>query len=161
VRIGRLGDSALIARRLAPIRMAVCASPDYLRTHGVPADPRDLAGHHCLCYSQSPTPTAWRFTSGAGLPIQVEIKGRMQANNGDVLRVAALNGLGVCYLPTFIVGADLQAGTLVSMLTEFIPSDSAAYAVYPTARHLSPKVRAFVDFLVERFAGTPYWDLVQ
>ena len=161
VRIGRLGDSSLIARRLAPIHMAVCASPDYLERRGTPVTPQDLVQHDCLFYSQGPALDVWRFVSAEGTPLQVEVKGRMRANNGDALRVAALKGLGLCDLPTFIVGADLQAGTLVSVLSEFMPSDSAAYAVYPTVRHLSPKVRAFVDFLLERFGGTPYWDLVR
>jgi len=71
-----------------------------------------------------------------------------------------VKGLGLCYLPTFIAGADLQSGALASVLGPFVPDDFAAYAVYPSARLLSPKVRAFVDFLIERFGGTPYWDLV-
>ena len=160
VRIGRLGDSSLIARRVASIRMAVCASPDYWRRKGVPEVPADLAGHDCLIYSLMPTPDSWRLLSSNGTPVQVEVTGRLSANNGDVLRAAALKGLGVCYQPTFIVGADLQAGTLVSVLPDHVPDDIAAYAVYPSSRHLSPKVRAFVDFLSERFGGTPYWDLV-
>lgn len=161
VRIGRLGDSSLVARRLAPIRMALCGSPDYLARRGTPLGPQNLAHHDCLFYSQTSAPDAWRFVTPEGAPMQVDIKGRMRANNGDALRVAALRGLGLCYLPTFIVGADLQAGTLVSLLSDFIPSDSAAYAVYPSTRHLSPKVRAFVDFLAEWFGSVPYWDLVR
>lgn len=161
VRIGRLAESSLIARRLAPIRMAVCASPDYLARRGVPAVPRDLAAHDCLGYGPAGSGPVWRFVAADGAPLTVEVKGRMRANNGDALKEAAIGGLGLCYLPTFIVGADLQAGTLVSVLPGFMPTDSAAYALYPTGRHLSPKVRAFVDFLIERFGTTPYWDLVQ
>jgi DNA-binding transcriptional LysR family regulator len=159
IRIGRLEDSSLIARHLAPIRMAVCGSPAYLDRRGIPAHPRDLSGHDCLCYTLMSGSDVWDFVAdGEAMP--VEIAGRLRADNGDALRVAALRGLGLCYLPTFIAGADLQSGSLVSVLGEFMPADFAAYAVYPTARLLSPKVRAFVDFLIERFGGTPYWDLV-
>lgn len=161
VRIGRLGDSSLIARRLAPIRMVVCASPEYFARRGIPTTPQELSHHDCLTYSLTASPGIWRFQTPDGSTSSSEIKGRMVANNGDVLRMAALKGLGVCYLPTFIVGADLQAGTLVSALTDFISADLAAYAVYPTSRHLSPKVRAFVDFLIDWFGPVPYWDLVQ
>lgn len=162
VRIGRLGDSSLIARRLAPIRMVVCASPEYFAHRGIPATPQDLSRHECLAYSLAASPGTWRFQAPGGATVSVEIKStRMAANNGDVLRMAALKGLGICYLPTFIVGADLQAGTLVSALTDVISADLAAYAVYPTSRHLSPKVRAFVDFLIDWFGPVPYWDLVQ
>lgn len=160
IRIGRLEDSSLIARRLAPIRMTVCASPEYLEERGAPAHPRDLSGHDCLCYTLMSDGAFWDFSAPGGAPLRVAVKGRMRADNGDALKVAALKGLGLCYLPTFIVGADLQSGALASVLTEFMPSDVAAHAIYPTARLLSPKVRAFVDFLTERFGDTPYWDLV-
>ncbi len=160
IRLGKLADSSLIARRLAPVRMAVCASPDYLEAAGTPVVPGDLAHHACLSYSLWSAADSWHFVTPDGKDQQVEIKGRMRANNGDALRVAALKGLGVCYLPTFIVGADLQSGSLVSVLGDFMPKDRAAHAVYPTSRHLSPKVRAFVDFLSEWFGHAPYWDLV-
>jgi DNA-binding transcriptional LysR family regulator len=161
VRIARMADSSLVARKLAPIRRAICASPAYFARHGVPATPDDLKVHECLTYSNLPTPGEWRLLHPGGRPWPVEIKGRFQANNGDALLAAALAGLGVINQPTFIVGRDLQAGTLVSVLTEFTPQDSALHAVYPHSRHLSPKVRAFVDFLVERFGPRPYWDLVE
>ncbi len=161
VRIGRLSDSSLIARRLFPVRMVVCASPDYLARRGTPLTPRDLGQHDCLIYTLPASPGTWRFQDADGDALQVDVNGRVRANNGDALRAAALKGLGLCYLPTFIVGADLQASTLVSVLNDYMPSDSAAYAVYPTARHLLPKVRAFVDFLCDWYGNTPYWDLVQ
>ena len=89
------------------------------------------------------------------------MKGRLSANNGDLLRVAALRGFGLVNLPTFIVGGDLQAGVLATTLDDFIAQDMALSAVYPQSRHLSPKVRALVDFLVDRFGPRPYWDLVE
>ncbi|MDB5649604.1 MAG: LysR family transcriptional regulator, partial [Hyphomicrobiales bacterium] len=156
VRIGAMDDSSLIARRLAPIRRVVCASPDYFKVHGVPQSPDDLKAHECLCNSNIPSGHEWRFTAVNGKPWPVTVQGRLSANNGDALRVAALKGLGLTNLPTFIVGGDLQAGTLTTVLDSFIPQDLALNAVYPHARHLSPKVRAFVDFLADRFGPRPY-----
>lgn len=160
VRIGSLADSSLVARRLAPVRRAVCASPAYLTARGVPASPDDLATHDCLCYSNMPT-QEWRFIAADGRPWLVAVAGRLSANNGDAIRAAALRGVGLAMLPTFLVGGDLQAGTLMTVLDGFIPQDMTLNAVYPHARHLSPKVRAFVDFLAERFGPRPYWDLVE
>ena len=91
----------------------------------------------------------------------MDVRGTVTANNGDALRVAALKGLGLTLLPTFIVGADLQAGNLVTVLDQYMVQKLAMHAVYPTSRHLSPKVRAFVDFLFERFGARQYWDLVE
>lgn len=161
VRIGTLTNSSLIARRLAPIRRVVCASPDYFHRHGVPETPDDLKAHLCLPNTNISLLHEWRFRTAEGQPWPVEIRGRMSANNGDALRIAALKGLGLTFLPTFIVGVDLQAGTLNTVLDPFIPQDMTLNAVYPHARHLSPKVRAFVDFLAQRFGPRPYWDLVE
>lgn len=161
VRLGRLGDSSLIARKLAQSRRAVCGSPDYLKLHGVPRRPDDLKQHQCLCYSNLAMADEWRFMRDDGSAWPVEVSGRLHADNGDALREAALKGLGLVYLPTFIIGRDLQAATLVSVLTEYVPQDAGLYVVYPHARHLSPKVRAFIDFLANRFGGQPYWDLVE
>lgn len=160
IRIGKLNDSSLIARFLAPANIAVVASADYLAKRGRPCTPDDLDQHCCLLYSNLATADEWSFVAHDGKKISVEVSGRLRANNGDVLRQAALGGLGLVMLPTFIVGADLQAGTLVRVLEEFVPQQVGVYAVYPHARHLSPKVRAFVDFLAERFGPRPYWDLV-
>jgi DNA-binding transcriptional LysR family regulator len=161
VRIGTMDDSSLIARRLAPIRRVVCASPEYFKAHGVPQSPDGLKAHECLCNSNIASSHEWRFLAMDGKPWPVTVKGRLSVNNGDALRMAALKGLGVTNLPTFIVGGDLQAGTLTTVLDEFIPQDMALNAVYPHSRHLSPKVRAFVDFLADRFGPRPYWDLVE
>ncbi|OIQ98366.1 HTH-type transcriptional regulator DmlR [mine drainage metagenome] len=161
IRIGKLDDSSLIARFLAPARIAAVASPDYLARHGTPAAPADLARHRCLCYSNLTSPDEWTFQAADGSRSTVKVRGRVRANNGDVLRQAAISGLGVTVLPTFIVGADLQAGTLVPVLEDYLPQTIGIYAIYPHARHLSPKVRAFVDFLADRFGPRPYWDLVE
>jgi DNA-binding transcriptional LysR family regulator len=159
VRIGHLEDSSLVARRLAPVRRVVCASPGYLAARGTPASPDELKAHECLCYSN--VPREWRFATADGRPWSVEVRGRLSTNNGDGLRVAALKGMGIINQPTFIVGGDLQSGTLVSLLDVFVPQDIALNAVYPHSRHLSPKVRTFVDFLAERFGPRPYWDSVE
>jgi len=158
VRIGKLDDSSLVARKLAPMRRTVCAAPAYLEKRGVPASPDDLKAHECLCYSNLGLSQEWRFVRPDGAPWPVDVHGRLHANNGDALRAAALRGFGLAVLPSFLVGRDFQSGALVSVLEPFMPQDSAMYAVYPHARHLSPKVRAFVDFLAERFGPDPYWD---
>lgn len=157
VRIAALPESSLIARRLAPVRRAVCASPAYWRRHGRPAHPRDLGRHDCLIYTNLPTPNDWRFRDGGG-SFSIRVGGRLAANNGDALREAALAGLGVCVAPTFIVGGDLRSGRLEAVLQGFVEDTVAVYGVYPHRRHLSAKVRAFVDFLVVRFGPKPYWD---
>jgi DNA-binding transcriptional LysR family regulator len=161
VRIGRLEDSSLVARKLAPIRRAVCASSTYLNARGVPHSPDDLTAHECLCYSNVAVANEWRFTAQDGRLWPVQVKGRLSTNNGDALVAAALKGLGLVNQPTFIVGHHLQDGTLIAVLDEFVHQDMAVSAVYPHSRHLSPKVRAFVDFLVERFGPRPYWDLME
>ena len=159
VRIGELSDSSLIARRLAPARMMVCGAPAYFERHGVPETPADLAGHNCLGYSLLAAPGEWHFT-GPGRAQTVRTSGSFHANNGDALRAAALAGLGIVVQPSFIVGTDVARGALVRVLAGFTPRESTIYAVFPHHRHLSAKVRVFVDFLVDRFAPEPYWDAV-
>lgn len=157
IRITRLPDSSLIARKLAPFRVAVCASPDYWRQHARPVRPEDLKQHNCLNYKYLLTGDAWPF-HGPGGKQPVRVGGNLRANNGEALRSAALGGLGVFMAPTFIVGEDLQAGRLEEVLHELTEPGRDIYAVYPETRHLSAKVRAFIDFLVERFGPDPYWD---
>ena len=161
VRIGALSDSSLIAKKLAPIRRVICASPQYIAAHGTPTTPKDLRDHQCLCNSSQSSGQEWRFNMPDGKPVMVAVTGRMTMNNGDALRVAALNHLGLIDIPTFIVGGDLKAGALVSVLDDHVPQSLALHAVYSHARHLSPKVRAFIDFLASRFGPRPYWDLVE
>ena len=153
VRIGVLADSSLIARRLADSPMALAAAPSYLARSGRPTVPEDLGHHTCLLYSYHANPGLWRFRGAEGEE-SVRVKGRLSANNGDVLRTAALAGQGIVLLPDFIVGADLADGRLVRLLPDWeCPGSSAVYAVYPASRHLSPKVRVLVDYLVERLGS--------
>jgi len=159
VRIGRLAESSLISRRLAPLRRVLCASPDYLAAHGTPRTPDDLAAHACLGYSNLTPQEEWSFSDPLSRrPWPVRIEARLRINNGDALRLAALAGVGLGLLPTFIVGPDLAAGTLVPLLDPYLRQEGAIHALYPPARHLSPKVRAFVDFLAGRFGPQPYWE---
>ena len=157
VRIAALPDSSLVARRLAPNRMVVCGAPDYLARHGVPVMPADLKQHNCLLYTYAPVPEEWRFPGPTG-DIVVPVGGTLRTNNADALRLAALAGVGLILIPSFMVGEDLQAGRLQALLCDHVVQASSVYAVYPTKRHLTPKVRAFLDFLTERFGPEPYWD---
>lgn len=158
VRIGKLEDSTLISRQLAPVRRVVCGSPAYFAEHGTPQTPDDLVNHCCLTYSNLTASDEWQFCTPEGRRWPVEVHGRLRVNNGDVLREAALAGVGLVMQPTFICGRDLQAGRLVAVLDDYIQQNMAVHAVYPHGRHLSPKVRAFVDFLVAEFGPQPYWD---
>jgi DNA-binding transcriptional LysR family regulator len=158
VRIRALPDSSLIARRLAPSRRFVCAAPSYLEAHGAPEAPEDLPRHACLLYSYQAQRSVWRLGGPAG-ERRVGVSGRLTANNGGALRNAALAGLGLAFLPSFIVGEDLRRGRLRRVLPDWRDADDiAVHAVYPAGRNLSPKVRVFVDHLAERFGPEPYWD---
>jgi DNA-binding transcriptional LysR family regulator len=156
IRIGNLAETGLIARRFATDRLVVCGAPDYFRRHGVPQVPEDLAHHSCLSYSYAPSGDEWRFSSAGGEHV-VQVHGNVRANSGDLLRVAALGGAGITILPRFVVGADLRLGRLQPVLTDFGARELGIYAVYPSRKHLSAKVRSFIDFLVQRFAPNPDW----
>jgi DNA-binding transcriptional LysR family regulator len=158
VRIARLADSSLIARRLGSCRLVVCASPGYLKRHGRPEHPADLAQHNCLGYSYRAAGDEWRFDGPDG-STSVQVRGTLQANNGDALCAAAVAGGGIVMLPTFATGSDMIAGRLIPILMKYQIPEPAIYAVYPPGRHLSPKVRSFVDFLVPRFGDHPSWDV--
>jgi DNA-binding transcriptional LysR family regulator len=157
IRISRIQDSTLVARKIAPARMLVCAAPAYLEIHGTPRTPKELEQHVCLGYSYMPNRNEWQFTRD-GKVQAVRIKGPLQANNGHLLREAALAGMGIVREPSFNVGDDIRTGTLVRLLPEYQTNDLAIHAVYPSRQHLSAKVRTFVDFLVEQFGDDPYWD---
>lgn len=157
IRIGALRDSSLVARRLAPCRAVLCASPDYLARRGRPRRPEDLAGHDCLLYANSANPREWTFHGQRGRQA-VAVKGPLIANNGDVLCGAALAGMGITRLPTFIVGPQLRKGRLEVVLPDHPLPEQGIHAVYPHGRNLSPKVRVFVDFLADHLGPEPYWD---
>ncbi len=158
IRIATLEDSSLIARRLAPIRHAVCASPDYLARHGIPRAAAEMARHVCLAYSNLSDPGLWSYRGPDGLPGSVRVPVRLAASSGDFLLRAAIAGEGLIMHPTFYLHDALRSGHLVQVLTDHSWPELSAYAVYPSTRHLSSRVRAFIDFVAERLAGEPYWD---
>jgi len=158
IRIATLADSSLIARRLAPIRHAACASPDYLARHGTPPTAAELAQHVCLAYSNLSDPGLWSYRGPDGLPGSVRVPVRLAASSGDFLLRAAIAGEGLILFPTFYLHEALRSGQLVQVLTDHSWPELSAYAVYPPTRHLSRRVRAFIDFVAERLAGEPYWD---
>jgi len=157
IRIAELEDSSLIARRLAPCRRLLCASPDYLQKNGTPRVPQDLAIHHCLVYSNELKPDTWSLQGPSGIE-SVKVNGPICADNGDILRASAIAGLGVTLLPTFIVGPDLEAGRLRQVLADYCPPAISIYAVFPSRRYLSARVRSFVDFMAAYFGDQPEWD---
>ena len=158
IRVTRLADSSFIARRLASINHMVCASPEYLKFYGTPQSPDALQHHRCLSYSNVHDSNIWHYRDMNGKPQQVKVPVTLSANNGDFLRQAATSGLGIILEPTFIIYDAIAKGQLVPILTDYRWPIIDAYAIYPQTRHLSQRIRALVDFLVERFAGTPYWD---
>ena len=157
IRIGRIRDSSLVARKIAPARTLLAAAPAYLKKHGTPRVPADLVRHNCLGYSYAFARGEWHFTRN-GTPYTVRVKGTMQANNGDLLRQAAISGMGIIRQPSFIIYRELRAKTLVPLLTQYAAPGNTIHAVYPSRRHISAKVRTFVDYLVEKFGENPYWD---
>jgi len=158
VRIGKLSDSTLVARRLGNVRFVTCASPDYLARHGVPQHPQDLSTHIGLHYSNVPLKQTWTFRGDGRGPL-VAIPGiRMRANNGDVLAAAAAAGLGIVVSPTFIASKFITDGHLQTVLDDYSRSPVGIYAVYPPGRLMPRRVLVFADFLAERFGDLPYWD---
>ncbi|MBT8102276.1 MAG: LysR family transcriptional regulator [Gammaproteobacteria bacterium] len=158
LRIGRLQDSSHIARRLFDVHTVICASPHYLKVHGEPQTPADLSDHRCLVYSNLTDPNKWAYVDDEGNKRAIDIDSVMSASSGDFLANAAAHGMGIVMQPTFIAAESIRRGNLVPILTDHTWPISPAYAIYPPTRHLSYRVRAFIDFLVERFSGTPQWD---
>lgn len=153
IRIGSLGSANLIARKLGSTRVIACASPGFLEKYGVPNVPEDLATYNCVTYAYVADSYTWRFRDPAGGERVVQVSGNLHANNGDLLTDAAVNGIGVVYEPEFIIAEALAAGRLVQVLAEFEREPLGIHAVYASRKHLSAKVRSFVDFLAERFKG--------
>ncbi|GEO14345.1 LysR family transcriptional regulator [Microvirga aerophila] len=158
IRIGRLKDSSLVTRKLAPCRIVVCAAPSYLEAYGVPATPEDLGRHNCLGYTLPSTLSATRWLFGHEGETAVPVSGKLRANNGDALLAAAVAGQGIIYQPTFLVGDCLRDGSLVRVLAEHPVPEFGVHAVLPSGRQAPAKVRAFVEFLARRFAPEPGWD---
>jgi DNA-binding transcriptional LysR family regulator len=157
IRIGESRSQNLIARKLGETRAIPCAAPAYIERHGAPKRPEDLANHPCLTYEYLPVRNVWRFHDRKGKEHSVRVSGPLHANNGELLAAVAMAGVGISMEPDFITGPDVEAGRLVPLLRDFQARVTNIYAVYPSRRHLSAKVRVFVDFLAERFAHVRHW----
>lgn len=157
VRIAHLEDSSLTARKLAPNRRVVCASPSYLERHGTPRTPDELLHHNCLTTNEFAM--EWDYKGPDGRPGSVRVSGRYSCDNWEVLREWALAGLGIALKSTWDVHRLLADGSLVEVCPGYtFHSDVAIYAVYPSRRFLPAKTRVFIEFLAESFGPDPYWD---
>ncbi len=154
VRIARLPNSSLVSRPLTSTRLVLCASPAYLHARGQPAHPSELASHDVLAYSLFSMGEQWEFTGSEGGSegvVSVKVTPRMRTNSGDTCRVAALRHQGIVLQPTFLVGPDLLAGTLVEVMPAWRSIELGVYAIYPSRKFVSPKVRLMIEFLVDAF----------
>ncbi len=156
VRYAELGDSSFVARRLAPDRRVLVASPGYIERHGQPDTPDDLAEHACLVVG---TLDLWTFRGKAGEPIERRVTPTLRINDGGAVRDAATAGLGLALMATWCAADELRSGALVPILPQYpLISTQALQVLYPSSRELAPKVRVFIDWLVDRFGREPYWD---
>jgi DNA-binding transcriptional LysR family regulator len=158
VRVGTTGSENVVARKLGETRLVPCASPQYLSAHPAPKTPEDLTAHNCFTYEYVAPRNVWRFRDASGAERAVRIAGTLHSNNGDLLAEVAARGCGIVFEPAFIVGPEVRAGRLVPLLQEFTPPPVPIYAVYPSRKHLSAKVRSFVDYLVACFKDSPDWN---
>jgi DNA-binding transcriptional LysR family regulator len=155
VRIMELSNSSLISRKLTSTRVVLCASPKYLKRHGAPKHPSDLAHHDVLDYTLRAMGENWQFDGPEGR-IVVKVAPKFRSNSGGTCRSGALQHMGLILQPDFLVGEDLRSGTLVEVLPQYRSHDIGVYAVYPTRKHVSPKVRMLVEFLLEAFRTKPW-----
>lgn len=157
IRILREPDLHLVARRLAPVRRVICATPGYFARHGVPKTPQDLARHNCLHYTHFGSQGQWRLQGAQG-QIGVAVEGSLSVNDDDVLARAVLGGLGIALLPTFIVADELRSGLLRPVLSQYVAPERYIHAVHLPNPNLPAKVRGFIDFLQQQIGRPPYWD---
>lgn len=157
IRIASLPNSSLVTRKLASTRMVLCASPGYLKKHGKPKHPSELTRHAVLSYSLLATGDLWEFEGTEG-SIKVSVKPIMRTNSGDTCIAAARKNKGIICQPSFMVSDDLRSGALVELMPQYRSLEFGIYAVYPTRQHVSPKVRAMIDFLVKSMKGVSWCD---
>jgi DNA-binding transcriptional LysR family regulator len=153
IRIGGAGAENLVARKLGETRLVACAAPGYVARYGAPVTPEELARHNCFVYEYASPRGQWRFHGADGSEHVVRIGGRLHSNSGDLNVALAARGAGIAFEPDFIVADDLAAGRLVALLQDYAPPPAPIYALYPTRKHLSAKVRLFVAHLAEQFAS--------
>lgn len=157
IRVAEKIDPGLVARKLTRARIVACASPGYLKKHGTPTLPEELVDHNCLSYAYVSLPNEWHFRR-QGVQRKVLVSGDLRGNSGDILRNAAIEGLGVILQPTFLVYEALREKKLVRILPDWEADELTVFAVYPNRKFLPAKVRSFIDFLAARFGPEPYWD---
>ena len=153
LRVGKLEDSSLMARRLMLCAFHACASPEYLKKHGKPSHPGELETHNCLIYSQAPHPESWQFKDEQGKSFNIKVNGNLRSDTGNILMNAALSGKGVFIAPTFMIASALEEGQLETVLDQYMQVATGLYAIYPYSKLVSTKVRAFVDFIAEAWAN--------
>jgi DNA-binding transcriptional LysR family regulator len=161
IRIGEVRSQALIARRIGTTTLICTAAPGYLERHPAPRVPADLAQHACLTYAYAPERNVWRFRDPQGTEHAVDVSGPVHANHGETLTMLAVAGAGVHLEPDFIVAPFVRAGALIPLLPGYETPSVPIHAVYPSRRHLSAKVRSFIDFIAARFAAEPAWRLTR
>lgn len=157
IRIGGEGDNRLVGRTLASNRMVICASPDYVATHGAPVTPDDLRAHQCIGFMSGGRPLDWRFQADGRSWTQA-VHGRLRLNSTETILEATLDGTGLAQLDQFVAGSALKSGRLIPVLDRFAAEGAAVRAVYPSRRYLSPKVRLFIDAAVAAWKRPP-WEL--
>ncbi|CAH1688138.1 LysR family transcriptional regulator [Hyphomicrobiales bacterium] len=158
IRIGKPGDSSLIARRLCDVRVVLVASQSYLAARGTPRHPDDLITQECIIDANFRDPFNWPFRRGDGTELLVPVTGRLRFSNGEACLAAAEAGFGIAYVPSFIAGPSLRAGRVQALMPDMEMQPHGLFALYPPGRHLALKVRALVDYLVTCFRGKPVWD---
>ena len=158
VRISDMPDSSLIARPVAPCRHVIVAAPRYLERHGIPRTPEELSSHKIVSYRYQESAHNWHFKTADNKAMSVRVSGSLVCNNSLAIRAALIEGAGITRTPTFVVGHDIREGRLIPLLEDYATLELTIFLVYPERRHLSPKVRAFVDFMAERISERPYWD---
>jgi len=157
VRIASLPSSSLISRKLASTKMVLCASPTYIKKHGKPKHPSDLANHAVLSYSLLATGDTWEFDGKEG-KVKVNVRPIMRSNSGDTCVAAARKHKGIIGQPSFMVNEDLKRGTLVELIPQFRLPEFGIYALYPSRQYVSPKVRALINFLAKELEGVAWYD---
>jgi DNA-binding transcriptional LysR family regulator len=159
IRAGEMKDSTLIARPLASCRSIVCASPDYLKKYGIPNSPEELINHNCIRFIYDYNGNDWVFHHDKKIQ-KIKVDGNYQVNNSEALQAAALAGLGIAKIPTFVIGQDIISGRLIPLFENHSLPTHTFYAVFPERRHLPAKVRVFLDFITDKLKGDhPYWEV--
>jgi len=158
IRAADLKDSSLFARKIAPLKSVLCASPNYIEKYSTPKEPHELLGHNCILYSYSQIINEWQFTKNNEIET-IRVKGNYQVNNSEALNTALIQGAGVGRLPSFVAGEGIKNGTLIPLLTDYEMAEKIIYAVFAEKTFMPQKIRVFIDFLISHIGGdTPYWD---